>query len=64
MYISFVNFLDQGGTTLQNVAESVQWQIRYLMANMTNKKTLKSCSDEIHHVKSLKNGLGTSAMWK
>ncbi len=39
-----------GGTNLQNIAESVQWQIKYLLCNLTAKKNLKSCTDEVHRV--------------
>ncbi len=43
-------FIVSGGTNLQNIAESVQWQIKYLLCNLTAKKSLKPCSDEIHRV--------------
>jgi len=42
--------IDSGGTNLQNIAESVQWQVKYLLCNLTAKKNLKPCTDEIHKV--------------
>ena len=42
--------LVSGGSNLQNIAESVQWQVKYLLCNLTAKKNLKICSEEIHKV--------------
>jgi len=35
---------------MQNIAESVQWQVKYLLCNLNAKKSLKPCTDEIHRV--------------
>jgi hypothetical protein len=35
---------------LQNIAEAVQWQVKYLLCNLTAKKNLRPSTEEIHKV--------------